>query len=204
MSSTAIRSSSRRGRRGAPWKGKMGSSPRRSLTVGCGRRSDAGLPLPRRGSVGSRPSRREACSVLHSSSSLAVRRSSAVAAFVGSSGAQQPGPPTGTLELVSLDRETRFAFVDNPPRRRERAGAVHDQCPAARRLQPGPLAGSTRRSPRRSRHPVWSRRDPRPSSSAMVRLWSAARSSIGGGATGPTRSRWWAAPAPTLQRAERW
>jgi hypothetical protein len=43
-------------------------------------------------------------------------------AVVGSSGAQQPGPPTGTLELVSLDRETRFAFVDNPPRRRERAG----------------------------------------------------------------------------------
>jgi hypothetical protein len=26
------------------------------------------------------------------------------------------------LELVSLDRETRFTFVDNPPRRRERAG----------------------------------------------------------------------------------
>jgi hypothetical protein len=26
------------------------------------------------------------------------------------------------LELVSLNRETRFAFVDNPPRRRERAG----------------------------------------------------------------------------------
>jgi hypothetical protein len=45
-----------------------------------------------------------------------------VVALVGSSGAQQPGPPTGTLELVSLDRETRFAFVDNPPRRRERAG----------------------------------------------------------------------------------
>jgi Dirigent-like protein len=44
------------------------------------------------------------------------------AAIVGSSGAQQPGPPTGTLELVSLDRETRFKFVDNPPRRRERAG----------------------------------------------------------------------------------
>ena len=40
----------------------------------------------------------------------------------GSSGAQQPGPPTGTLELVALDRETRFKFVDNPPRRRERAG----------------------------------------------------------------------------------
>jgi hypothetical protein len=44
------------------------------------------------------------------------------AALVVSSGAQQPGPPTGTLELVSLDRETRFKFVDNPPRRRERAG----------------------------------------------------------------------------------
>ena len=45
-----------------------------------------------------------------------------VVALVGSSGAQQSGPPTGTLELVSLNRETRFAFVDNPPRRRERAG----------------------------------------------------------------------------------
>jgi hypothetical protein len=45
-----------------------------------------------------------------------------IAAVVGSSGAQQPGPPTGTLEVVSLDRETRFTFVDNPPRRRERAG----------------------------------------------------------------------------------
>ena len=45
-----------------------------------------------------------------------------VVVLVGSSGAQQPGPPTGTLELVTLDRETRFAFVDNPPRRRERAG----------------------------------------------------------------------------------
>lgn len=45
-----------------------------------------------------------------------------VVALVGSSGAQPPGPPTGTLELVSVNRETRFAFVDNPPRRRERAG----------------------------------------------------------------------------------
>jgi hypothetical protein len=45
-----------------------------------------------------------------------------VVALVGSSGAQQAGPPMGTLELVSLNRETRFAFVDNPPRRRERAG----------------------------------------------------------------------------------
>jgi hypothetical protein len=45
-----------------------------------------------------------------------------VAAVVGSSGAQQPGPPTGTLKVVSLDRETRFKFVDNPPPRLERAG----------------------------------------------------------------------------------
>ena len=44
------------------------------------------------------------------------------AILVVSSDAQEPGPPTGTLELVSLDRETRFTFVDNPPRRRERAG----------------------------------------------------------------------------------
>jgi hypothetical protein len=40
----------------------------------------------------------------------------AAVAFVGSSGAQQSAPPTGTLELVSLDRETRFKFVDKPPR----------------------------------------------------------------------------------------
>lgn len=38
------------------------------------------------------------------------------------SDAQEPGPPTGSLELVSHDDETRFTFVDNPPRRRERAG----------------------------------------------------------------------------------
>jgi Dirigent-like protein len=45
-----------------------------------------------------------------------------IVALVDTSGAQLPAPPTGTLELVTLDRETRFAFVDNPPRRRERAG----------------------------------------------------------------------------------
>lgn len=44
------------------------------------------------------------------------------AAVVGSSGAQQPGPPTGTLELVALDREGSFKFVDIPPRRRESGG----------------------------------------------------------------------------------
>ena len=45
-----------------------------------------------------------------------------VVALVGSSGAQQPGPPTGTLELVTLAREGSFADVDNPPRRRASAG----------------------------------------------------------------------------------
>jgi hypothetical protein len=45
-----------------------------------------------------------------------------VAALVGSSGAQQPVPPTGTLELVALDREGAFKFIDTPPRRRENAG----------------------------------------------------------------------------------
>jgi Dirigent-like protein len=44
------------------------------------------------------------------------------AVVVVRSDAQEPGPPTGTVELVSLDRETRFTFVDNPPRRQERAG----------------------------------------------------------------------------------
>jgi hypothetical protein len=44
------------------------------------------------------------------------------AAVVGSTGAQVPAPPTGTLELVALDREGRFRFVDTPPRRRENPG----------------------------------------------------------------------------------
>jgi hypothetical protein len=44
------------------------------------------------------------------------------AVLVVRSDAHQPGPPTGTLELVSLEQDTRFTFVDNPPRRRERAG----------------------------------------------------------------------------------
>jgi hypothetical protein len=49
-----------------------------------------------------------------------------------SSTAQQPGPPTGTLELIGLDREARFKFVDNPPRRRESAG---DQLLITQRLR---------------------------------------------------------------------
>jgi hypothetical protein len=40
----------------------------------------------------------------------------------GTTAAQAPGPPTGTREFVSLDRESRFRFVDNRPFRRESAG----------------------------------------------------------------------------------
>ena len=45
-----------------------------------------------------------------------------VAVPAGTTAAQTPGPPTGTREFVSLDRETRFRFVDNRPFRRESAG----------------------------------------------------------------------------------
>jgi hypothetical protein len=45
-----------------------------------------------------------------------------VVVIAATSGAQQPGPPTGTLELVLRDAESRFRFVDNPPLRRESAG----------------------------------------------------------------------------------
>ena len=37
-------------------------------------------------------------------------------AVIGSGAAQQPGPPTGTLDLVLRDRESTFRYVDNPPR----------------------------------------------------------------------------------------
>jgi hypothetical protein len=43
-------------------------------------------------------------------------------AVVATSGAQQPGPPTGTLDLVNRERESAFKFVDNPPLRKESAG----------------------------------------------------------------------------------
>jgi hypothetical protein len=33
---------------------------------------------------------------------------------VVSSNAQQPGPPTGTLQLVALSEDNRFTFVNNP------------------------------------------------------------------------------------------
>jgi Dirigent-like protein len=43
-------------------------------------------------------------------------------AVVATSGAQQPAPPTGTLDLVIRQRESTFKFVDNPPLRKESAG----------------------------------------------------------------------------------
>jgi hypothetical protein len=46
----------------------------------------------------------------------------AAALVVATSGAQQPGPPTGTLDLVNRQGESAFKFVDNPPLRKESAG----------------------------------------------------------------------------------
>jgi hypothetical protein len=46
----------------------------------------------------------------------------AAVAVVGTSGAQQVGPPTGTLDLVTPQRGSKFRFVDNPPLRKESAG----------------------------------------------------------------------------------
>ena len=45
-----------------------------------------------------------------------------VVALVTTSGAQQPGPPTRTLDLVTRQRESTFKFVDNPPLHKESAG----------------------------------------------------------------------------------
>jgi hypothetical protein len=48
------------------------------------------------------------------------------ALIVSSGGAQQQGPPTGTLELVGLNREHRGNFVDNPPRQGRRRPSPGD------------------------------------------------------------------------------
>lgn len=61
-----------------------------------------------------------------------------LAGSVVSTEAQQPGPPTGTLQLVQRDRDARFHFIDVPPRQGPRrpptpgdgfviTGAVRDQ-----------------------------------------------------------------------------
>lgn len=47
----------------------------------------------------------------------------AVPALLGTATAQ-PGPPSGTLTLVQLERDTRTGYLDNPPRRRESADDV--------------------------------------------------------------------------------
>jgi hypothetical protein len=41
-------------------------------------------------------------------------------AIAGSTAAQEPTPPTGTLQLMQRDRETRFHFIDVPPRQGQR------------------------------------------------------------------------------------
>jgi hypothetical protein len=43
----------------------------------------------------------------------------AAAVLASTGGAQQQARPTGSLELVGLDREADFRFVDNPPRQGE-------------------------------------------------------------------------------------
>jgi hypothetical protein len=55
---------------------------------------------------------------------LSVAGAALIAAVtvVAPGGAQQPGPPTGTLDLVTRERESTFKFVDNPPLRKESAG----------------------------------------------------------------------------------
>jgi hypothetical protein len=58
-----------------------------------------------------------------------------LAGSVVSTEAQQPGPLTGTLQLVQRDRDARFHFINVPPRRRPPTpgdgfvitGAVRDQ-----------------------------------------------------------------------------
>jgi Dirigent-like protein len=44
----------------------------------------------------------------------------ALASLAPAAAAQQPAPPSGTLELVQRDRETRFHLVDASPRQGER------------------------------------------------------------------------------------
>ncbi len=41
-------------------------------------------------------------------------------AVVSTGGAQQPSPPTGTLQFVLRERDVAFRFIDNPPRQGER------------------------------------------------------------------------------------
>jgi hypothetical protein len=46
-----------------------------------------------------------------------------VPALLGTASGQS-GAPSGTLELMQLERENRSGYVDNPPRRRESTGDV--------------------------------------------------------------------------------
>jgi hypothetical protein len=61
-------------------------------------------------------------------------------AVVAGTSAQSPGPPSGTLELVQLERDAKFAMVDNPPRRKEGPGDVFTIAGGIRNAE-GRLAG---------------------------------------------------------------
>lgn len=54
--------------------------------------------------------------------SIALAAVIGVVVAVATSGAQAPGPPTGSLEVVLQDRDSTFKFVDNRPFRKESAG----------------------------------------------------------------------------------
>src|SRR5215212_5110170 len=49
-----------------------------------------------------------------------------LATAVGGTEAQQPGPPTGTLQLMQRDRDAKFHFIDVPPRRGGRRANAGD------------------------------------------------------------------------------
>jgi hypothetical protein len=49
-----------------------------------------------------------------------------LATAVAGTEAQQPGPPTGTLQLIQRDRDAKFRFIDVPPRRGDRRPTAGD------------------------------------------------------------------------------
>jgi hypothetical protein len=89
------------------------------LEVGAGGRVEsAGGPRTGRGpGAGGKTMRRLTVCV-----SVACAALVAIVAVTATGGAQQPGPPSGGLELVLRERESSFTFVDNPPLRRESRG----------------------------------------------------------------------------------
>lgn len=45
-------------------------------------------------------------------------------AVVTGTSAQSPAPPSGTIQLVQLERDVKSGLVDNPPRRKESTGDI--------------------------------------------------------------------------------